>query len=162
MTLAYNQKIVQTYRNDAIRSVLLIDDDYLPYKKLVENKNILSEKLNELGNSDSTDISEYKAKLAELIKLENINDRSNVAKEFVDFFHKNKCICDVESDTEYLDHEKIRKSDLIVLDYYLKPEGSDNREELSLELISQLSNNKHMNIVVVYTNEPVNQVWLKS
>ena len=161
MTLAYNQKIVQTYRNDAIRSVLLIDDDYLPYKKLVENKNILSEKLNELGNSDSTDISEYKAKLAELIKLENINDRSNVAKEFVDFFHKNKCICDVESDTEYLDHEKIRKSDLIVLDYYLKPEGSDNREELSLELISQLSNNKHMNIVVVYTNEPVNQVWLE-
>lgn len=161
MTVAYKEKIVQTYRNDAIRSVLLIDDEYLPYKKLVENKSILSEKLNELGNSDSTDISEYKAKLAELIKLEDPIERSNVAKEFVDFFHKNKCICDVESDTEYLDHEKIRKSDLVVLDYYLKPKNSDNRAELSLELISQLSNSKHMNLVVVYTNEPVNQVWLE-
>lgn len=161
MTVAYNQKIVQAYRNDAIRSVLLIDDEYLPYKKLVESKNILSEKLSELSNFDSIDIVEYKNKLAELIRLDVPIKRSNVAKEFVEFFHENKCICDVESNTESLDHEKIRKSDLVVLDYYLKPEGSDNRAELSLELISNLSDNKHMNVVVVYTNEPVNQVWLE-
>lgn len=161
MTVAYNEKIVQTYRNDAIRSVILIDDEYLPYKKLIENKEVLSEKLKELNDYDSVDIFEYKNKVTELMDLEISSKRSDVAKNFIDFFHSNKCICDVESDTESLDHEKIRKSDLVVLDYYLKPETSDNRAELSLELISQLSNSKHMNLVVVYTNEPVNQVWLE-
>ena len=161
MTIAYNQKIVQTYRNDAIRSVILIDDEYLPYKKLIENKEVLSEKLKELSDYDSGDIFEYKNKVTELMDLEISSKRSDVAKNFIDFFHRNKCICDVESDTESLDHEKIRKSDLVVLDYYLKPETSDNRAGLSLELISQLSDSKHMNLVVVYTNEPVNQVWLE-
>jgi hypothetical protein len=161
MTAAYKEKIVEAFRDNAIRSVLLIDDEYHPYKNLVENNIALAEKFIELNEFSSTDINEYKSKLEELNALNLPIQRSDIAKEFVDFFHKNKQICDVESNTESLDHEKIRKSDLIVLDYYLKSEGSENRAEFSLELIHQLSNSKHMNVVVVYTNEPLKTVWLE-
>lgn len=51
-----------------------------------------------------------------------------------------------------LDRDKVRKSDLIVLDYYLQNTNvTANPAEFSLKLIDELSESKHMNIVVVYT-----------
>ncbi|WP_201512113.1 response regulator receiver domain [Psychrobacter alimentarius] len=161
MTVAYKEKIVETFRNNAIRSVLLIDDEYLPYKDLVENKKVVSEKLGELPEIETQNLSELKIKIDELNKLNRAIERSNVAKDFINFFHQSKLICDVESDTSNLDYEKIRKSDLVVLDYYLKPINQDNRAESSLELAYQLSYSKHMNMVVIYTNELLPSVWLE-
>lgn len=161
MTVAYNKKIVQAFRDNAIRSVLLIDDEYLPYKDLVENKRVISEKLGELPEIETQNLSELKIKIDELNSLNIAVQRSDVAKEFIDFFHHRKLICDVESDTSNLDYEKIRKSDLVVLDYYLKPMHEDNRAESSLKLAHQLSYSKHMNMVVIYTNELLNSVWLE-
>lgn len=161
MTVMYKEKIVKAFRDDAIRSVLLIDDEYIPYKELVTNKKTISEKLNDLRDGDLSDLADLKSKIDELNKINTEVQRSDVAKEFVNFFHNNKLICDVESDTTNLDYEKIRKSDLIVLDYYLKPQLENNRAEASLNLVSQLSSSKHMNMVVIYTNEQLSSVWLE-
>lgn len=161
MTVAYKQKITQAFRDNAIRSVLLIDDEYYPYGNLVEHQSSLLEKISEIKSIDEDDSEKYREKLSELLTSNFDMKRSQIAKEFVNFFHENKRICDVESDTDNLDHERIRKSDLIVLDYYLKSDGQGNRAESSLNLIYDLSNSKHMNIVVVYTGENLNQVWLE-
>jgi hypothetical protein len=161
MTAAYKQKITQAFRDNAIRSVLLIDDEYYPYGNLVEHQSSLLEKLNEIKSIDECDPAECKHKISQLLSSNFDIKRSQVAKKFVNFFHEMKRICDVESDTDNLDHERIRKSDLIVLDYYLKSDGEENRAESSLNLIYDLSNSKHMNTVVVYTGENLNQVWLE-
>ena len=161
MTVAYKQKIVQTFRDKAIRSVLLIDDDYYPYEKLVRSHLSLSEKIDQLKSIQEYESEACKETMQELFCLNSDLKRSQIAKDFVDFFHESKRICDVESDTDNLDEERIRKSDLIILDYYLKETGRENRAESSLNLIYELSNNKHMNIVVVYTGEDLSQVWLE-
>lgn len=169
MTATYKEKIVQAFRDNAIRSVLLIDDEYQPYEAIVKNKASLDEKLAELESSDITDFAKYKEKLSLILaqdkvhiekgKTEDFLRRSKTAQHFVEFFHTQKRICTVESDVNQLEVEKIRKSDLVVLDYYLNPEDKGNEAKSSLKLISELSNNKHMNIVVVYTNEELKRVW---
>ncbi|MEJ6473672.1 response regulator receiver domain [Pseudoalteromonas piscicida] len=161
MTEQYQTKIVKAFRDNAIRSVLLIDDEYHSYQSAINNKKDISEKIQQIqekyADSSSGDVQQ---KLQDLFDITSDIQRSDVASEFVSFFHENKLICDVESNTENLEHEKIRKSDLIVLDYFLKKEG-ENRAEASLKLLHQLSSSKHMNIVVVYTNEPLKKVWLE-
>lgn len=168
MTEAYNKKIVQAFRDNAIRSVLLIDDEYQPYETLVKNRVSLDKNLNDLVNSDITDLIEYKERLANILqgeevhtdnKVEKFLRRSDIAQQFVEFFHSQKRICTVESDVSQLKVEKIRKSDLVILDYHLNPEDKGNEAKSSLKLISDLSSNKHMNIVVVYTNEELESVW---
>lgn len=168
MTAVYKEKIVQAFRDNAIRSVLLIDDEYQPYETLVRNRANLDKKLNDLVNSDITDLIEYKERLANILqdeeihidsRVENFLRRSDTAQRFVEFFHSKKRICTVESDVSQLEVEKIRKSDLVILDYHLNPEEKGNEAQSSLKLISDLSTNKHMNIVVVYTNEELESVW---
>lgn len=168
MTVAYKEKIVQAFRDNAIRSVLLIDDEYQPYETLVKNRVNLDKKLDDLINSDITDLTEYKETLSTLLQDEKVSvgsdtedflKRSNTAQKFIEFFHSQKRICTVESDVSQLEVEKIRKSDLVVLDYHLNPEDKGNEAKSSLKLISDLSSNKHMNIVVVYTNEILDKVW---
>lgn len=168
MTVAYKEKIIQAFRDNAIRSVLLIDDEYQPYENLVKNRANLDKKLNNLVNSDITDLTKYKEILSTLLQDEKVcvgSDtegflkRSNTAQKFIEFFHSQKRICTVESDVSQLEVEKIRKSDLVVLDYHLNPEDKGNEAKSSLKLISDLSSNKHMNIVVVYTNENLDKVW---
>lgn len=168
MTNAYKNKIVEAFRDNSIKSVLLIDDEYQSYEALVENKTTINKKLLELESSSITDLAEYKKSLSRILqedkiqankKTEEFLRRSDIAKKFTEFFHKKKKICTVESDVEKLDVEKIRKSDLVILDYHLNPENEGNEAQSSLKLISDLSNNKHMNIVVVYTNEELTKVW---
>lgn len=168
MTDAYKSKIVEAFRDNSIKSVLLIDDEYQSYEALVENKETISKKLVELETSSITDLEEYKNKLSEILQYDKIQTnhktedflrRSDKAQQFTKFFHSKKKICSVESNVEKLEVEKIRKSDLVVLDYHLNPENKGGEALTSLKLISDLSNNKHMNIVVVYTNEELRGVW---
>lgn len=168
MTNAYKNKIVKAFRDNSIKSVLLIDDEYQSYEALVENKTTINKKLVELESSSITDLAEYKKNLSRILKEDKIQAnekteeflrRSDIAKKFTEFFHEKKKICTVESNVEKLEVEKIRKSDLVVLDYHLNPENKGNEALSSLRLISDLSNNKHMNIVVIYTNEVLVDVW---
>lgn len=161
MTAVYKEKIVQTFRDNAIRSVLLIDDDYLSYERLIEEQSKLLHSLVDMPQPTATTSQTVAGNISSQISDFNASlKQSNRAKEFVNFFHKQKLICDVESELYNLNHEKIRKSDLVVLDYHLVP-GAPTPSESSLQLLSKLSQSKHMNMVVVYTKEKLSDVWLE-
>ena len=166
----YRNKIVEAFRDNAIRSVLLIDDEYLPFENLVASNTSFRDDLKSI--SDDVHPSSTNKELAYQEKLERLRTllekasseqmRAEVAKDFVSFFHEKRLICDVEDRTNNLDKDKVRKSDLIVLDYYLqKPGTTANPAEYSLRLIDELSESKHMNIVVVYTKEELDNVWFE-
>ncbi|MEH6458019.1 MAG: response regulator receiver domain [Cocleimonas sp.] len=163
----YREKIVSAFRDNAIKSVLLIDDHYLPYQGIGQSYISANKELSQLTVElpvDAPDtIEQLKQKLAQIrIIVGGSNSElmsSETAGQFVDFFHTKKLICDVENQTNNLDIDKIRKSDLIVLDYHLKATNEPNPAEHSLNLISELSSSKHMNVVVVFTAEELNDVW---
>tara|TARA_B100001059_G_C17824525_1_gene580524 strand:+ start:1296 stop:3191 length:1896 start_codon:yes stop_codon:yes gene_type:complete len=164
----YKNKIVQAFRDNAIKSVLLIDDEYLPYEGLVNRYVQLNDELKEVfadvvpTDPDAVDKLRDKLKLVrESVSSANTDlMNSETAEKFVNFFHGMQLNCDVENQTDNLDTDKIRKSDLIILDYHLRKNG-DNRAEKSLNLISTLSTSKHMNMIVVYTAEPLVNVWFE-
>lgn len=168
MPQLYKNKIVQAFRDNAIKSVLLIDDEYLPYEGLVNRYVQSSDELKEIfadvAPTDPEAVDKLRDKLKsvrEIVSSANTDlMNSETAKEFVNFFHHRQLVCDVENQTDNLDTDKIRKSDLIILDYHLRKDG-DNRAEKSLNLISALSTSKHMNMVVVYTAEPLVNVWFE-
>ncbi|ELB2093042.1 hypothetical protein QNZ71_002107 [Vibrio parahaemolyticus] len=170
MPVLYKNKIVEAFRDNAIRSVLLIDDEYLPFENLVTSQTSFHDELESISDDVNPTIlnkeDAYQTKLNELRELisqaRSALMRSDVAKDFVNFFHGKQLICDVEDRTDNLDRDKVRKSDLIVLDYYLQnPNASHNPAEYSLRLIDELSESKHMNIVVVYTKEDLDDVWFE-
>lgn len=161
----YKTKIVKAFRDNAIKSVLLIDDEYLPYEGLSEKYSALIQGLKPLA-TPADDIETLKTKLRDILNLagkaENEYLESDRSKKFVEFFHSKQLLCDVEDDTENLDRNKIRKSDLIMLDYHLTKTGPEReRARKSLKLINELSSSKHMNVVVVYTAEPLPNVWFE-
>lgn len=166
MPALYREKIVSAFRDNAIKSVLLIDDHYLPYQGIgqsyINTKNELGELISTPADEQET-IEQLKLKLTAIRNIVNRSSSelmsSETAGQFVDFFHTKKLICDVENQTNNLDIDKIRKSDLIVLDYHLKATTEHNPAEHSLNLISELSRSKHMNVVVVFTAEDLNDVW---
>lgn len=177
MPQAYKQQITKTFRDDAIRSVLLIDDEYHPYTDLAQKQQELIQELQkiapklpegELPPAIPQDAEAAKQALMEAyasveLLRESANliadsfKRTSVAAEFGRFFHEAECICDVEKQTAQLNPEKVRKSDLIILDYCLT--GNDATK--SLQLLRDLSASKHMNLVVIYTNQPLETVWLQ-
>lgn len=166
----YRNKIVKAFRDNAIRSVLLIDDEYLPFENLVASNTSFRHELKSISDDVNPTLPDkekvYQAKLSRLQTLlaqaSSELMRSEVAKDFVSFFHGKQLICDVEDRTDNLDKDKVRKSDLIVLDYYLQtPDVTSNPAEYSLKLIDELSESKHMNIVVVYTKEDLDGVWFE-
>ncbi|WP_348671314.1 response regulator receiver domain [uncultured Idiomarina sp.] len=165
MPQAYRKKIVEAFRDNAVRSVLLIDDQYVPYEEVTEKYFVTLDGLQRTtsnGQGEDSGENNLQNQLSEIKKnIETASAElmsSNIARKFVDFFHRKKLICDVENQTDQLDKDKIRKSDLIILDYHLEQE-SQNPAERSLNLIADLSNSKHMNMVVVYTAEPLDSVW---
>ena len=166
MPALYREKIVSAFRDNAIKSVLLIDDHYLPYQGIgqsyINTKNELGELISAPAEEQET-IEQLKLKLTAIRNIVNRSSSelmsSETAGQFVDFFHTKKLICDVENQTNNLDIDKIRKSDLIVLDYHLKAATEHNPAEHSLNLISELSRSKHMNVVVVFTAEDLKDVW---
>ncbi|CAK2513921.1 putative Response receiver domain-containing protein [Vibrio crassostreae] len=169
MTDKYKEKIVEAFRDNAVKSALLIDDEYLPYELMAEKFIRLINKLNDL--TIEIDVTGSDALFQQQSRLSVIKEANSLAvkeymysqkaQKFVEFFHSKQLICDVENRTDTLDEEKVRKSDLIVLDYHLKAKGEPNPAEYSLNLIEELSRSKHMNMVVVFTREDLKEVWLE-
>ena len=153
----YNKQITSAFRNDAIKSVILIDDDYVPYEDIVRESFSINEKIDTYIDSlDSEEATKEKYKET-LQNLKLSLKQSTLATEVKEYFNKLSIVCDVEKTTKDISAEKIRKSDLIVLDYQL-----DNDDPTqALKLIHELSENSHMNIVVVYTNNDLDKTWLE-
>lgn len=133
MTVAvnYNSLVTQTFCDNAIRSVMMIDDEFLSYPALIEglkSKQVLATKL-----------------------VEN----SSRAAELEKFFQSKNILCDIDNSAEHAQWDKIRKSDLIIIDYQLE----DKSPQKTLEILNDLQTSQHMNLAVVYTNESLEDVW---
>lgn len=133
MTVAvdYNSLVRQTFCDNAIRSVMMIDDEFIPYSTLIKS----------LANRDTIEPS--------------IIQSSQRAAALEAFFQNQKILCDLDDSANHLEVDRIRKSDLLIIDYHLE---SQNPKK-TIEILSGLKNSPHFNLAVVYTNEPLEIVW---
>lgn len=131
-SIAYNDLITKTFRDDAIRSVMMIDDDFVPYDELCQQDFCFSH--------------------LSLSKQKGTEKAASIHR----FFQTKKIMCDVDKGDDHVNVEKIRKSDLVILDYHLEPDDPTK----SMHLLANLSVTEHMNLVVIYTREDLEKVWL--
>ncbi|PRH85455.1 hypothetical protein C5L14_20920 [Labrys okinawensis] len=117
----YGAAVEASFRDRAIRTAVLIDDQFPDYLQI-----------------GTEDVGAFK--------------ETARAKSIYQFIHRRGLICDVlnwrevgEARLELID--KVRKSDLIVLDYKL---DGDNPEP-ALQILRRLANTDHFNMVVLYT-----------
>ncbi|PHR22803.1 MAG: hypothetical protein COA36_17660 [Desulfotalea sp.] len=139
--MTYNDLIFDTYFTNAIHSAIVVDDEFPTYDLLTE----------QIINSGKT------APPAETAKWDYKKSQS-----VYNTFTSRNIPCDIEYDVTSLAKktERLRKSDLVVLDYQLIT-GSDSSKE-ALEVIQQLSQNDHFNIIIVNTNNNnLNSVWIE-
>jgi Response receiver domain len=74
-------------------------------------------------------------------------------------FRQLDMLCDIENMVDEVEADRLRKSDLIVLDYHLIPNSEDNKK--AIQLLRQLAISHHFNTVVVYTAaSEQDDVWL--
>jgi hypothetical protein len=128
----YNDAIVQTFRKNAIHTALLVDDKFPTYKQLCD-----------LYGQDA-----------------NGDYQTELSNALYSTFVKNDIPCDIENDVDKIrnvDLSRLRKSDLIILDYHLEEDDSS----ASIEVIKKLAKSKHFNLVVLYTSEEPSTAWLE-
>lgn len=129
----YNQLITKTFCDNAIRSVMMIDDEFLTY----------SSSINALYNHETLEPSRIEA--------------SRRAAQLESFFQDKKMLCDIDDCIRNVDIDRIRKSDLIIIDYHLE----DNDPKKTLSILHSLRDSQHLNMVVVYTREQLDKVWMQ-
>ena len=125
-----SQLMISAFCERSIRSAVLIDEQFPK----------LSDALAGFQNSDSEN------------SIADKYPEWERAKELYEAFHGQKITCDVENDPGKLGElsEKIRKSDLVVLDLHLQ-DSADATE--SIEVLKSLAANNRFNLVVVYTKD---------
>jgi len=127
---AYEDAIVGTFRVNALRTAHLIDDEFPTYAELAANQDAKTQ---------------YK--------------QWSLAKDLYEHFGAHHMPCDVANTVTDIekDVEKIRKSDLIVLDYNLQL----NDTRMSVGLVRRLARTDHFNTIIVYTHaDDLSAVWL--
>jgi len=128
---AYAAAVKETFEVKPLRTVLMIDDEFPTF-------------------ADLADADEGKKVFAQ-------TDR---ALALYKGFKSRHMVCDVENQIDDVEADRLRKSDLVVLDYNLGPIEGDN--ERSIGIIRRLAGSKHFNTVVVYTADPEqDKVWLE-
>src|SRR5579863_10334599 len=128
----YEKAVKETFETKPLRTVLLIDDEFPTYADLA-------------AGDPGGDEKHFRQK-----------DR---AAALYRSFQQRQMICDVENTVVEVQKDRIRKSDLVVLDYHLGPADGDN--EKALNILRELSDSKHFNTIVVYTQETnLDEVWL--
>ena len=133
----YDDAIVHTLRSGAIRSAILIDDSFPRYVDLAANAGD--------ANAIRTQFKDFDA-----------------AIELYKFLNDQKILCDIENTIDQLDDhfiEKIRKSDLVVLDWNLT-RGDDNDHEKANHVLAGLADSPQFNLVVIYTRQKdLDKIW---
>ncbi|WP_439834684.1 response regulator receiver domain [Aeromonas caviae] len=131
---SYQNLVTETYCDNAIRSVMMVDDDFISYPNLIAL----------LNSKDEVSINKINA--------------SKQAASLVNFFQSKNMLCDIDNGEapDFLEVNRLRKSDLIIIDYHLE----NNSPEKTLSILSKLRESKQMNMVVVYTNEKLDNVFM--
>jgi hypothetical protein len=129
--IQYEDLVHKTFCKNAIRSVMMIDDEFIPYSKLIQS----------LAKGESIPGSTIES--------------SQRAAALESYFQNEKILCDLDDSANHLEVDRIRKSDLLIIDYHLE---SQNPKK-TIEILNGLKNSPHFNLAVVYTNEPPEVVW---
>lgn len=125
----YADAVERSFRDDAIRTAVLIDDQFPDYLQM------------------------------QSARVEDFRDLDR-ARALYGFLHQRGLLCDVQNwrgpkDADLTLLDKIRKSDLIVLDYQL-----GRGPEAALSILRHLAVSAHFNLVVLYTSDPLRTVAL--
>ncbi|WP_180102109.1 response regulator receiver domain [Acinetobacter sp. YH12126] len=133
-TNVYNELIEEAFIKP-IRSVMVIDDEYPTLNSLITNL-----------QTTQDPVGKYKPENLE--RLKNIIEMCHQKKEWVvDVFDGNTPKLDGENHIP----ERLRHSDLVILDYHLN--GSiDHDGGKARSILNKLDNNNHYNLVLVHTN----------
>ncbi len=131
----YKDIVTKTFVERAIRSALLVDDQFPRFDEVIDNSPGFSEKYKE---------SERASQIYKMCRDRDI-------------------LCDVENNLSNIENglivERVRKSDFILLDYHLTADESEISH--SIDLLKRLARSHHFNTVVVYTKHPdLKDVWL--
>lgn len=112
MTIAINYEslVTQTFCDNAIRSVMMIDDEFITYSKLIQA----------LANGNSIPATTLES--------------SKRAAVLESYFQEKKILCDLDDSAGHLDVERIRKSDLLIIDYHLQ----NQNPKKTIEILSGL------------------------
>jgi hypothetical protein len=134
-TTGYEKIVIDTFFHGAVRTALLIDDEFPTLAEF-------------LGDRETT-LAKYK--------------QASRAVRLYKMFKNQHILCDVENDVSRLRSnegiERIRKSDLIVLDFHLR--GEKNPANDCMDIVSKLADTSHFNVVVLLTAaENITDVWL--
>ena len=128
---AYAAAVKETFEVKPLRTVLMIDDEFPTF-------------------ADLANVEEGKKVFAQTAR----------ALALYKGFKSRHMVCDVENEVEDVEADRLRKSDLVVLDYNLGPIEHDN--ERAIAIIRKLAGSKHFNTIVVYTADPEqDKVWLE-
>ncbi|HWV51732.1 response regulator receiver domain [Pseudorhodoplanes sp.] len=131
MSVNYEEAVKSTFIGK-LKSVFLVDDAFPTYSEMFGDR----ANLDKFGEHDR-------------------------ARKLYTAFRGNHLPCDIENTFTSGDlHmvERLRKCDLVVLDFHLDGEGGDNSK--SIEILRKLADSPHFNTVVVYTNADLKEVWL--
>lgn len=127
---AYDAAIINAFGYPSLRTAFVIDDQFPSYPELVRG-----------------------------IDPKKPGIEVERASELYQFFHHHKIPCDIANWAEEFresDIDRIRKTDLIVLDYNL---GADDIEK-SIDIMRRLSESSHFNTVILYTQSiNLDEVW---
>ena len=124
------ETIRKTFIDDAVRTVMLIDNEFPTYADLHST--------DEAGRWET--------------------ERANALYQA---FKKRKLLCDIENNVSNIhdaDFDRIRKSDLIILDFNLQGE---NDSDDSIKLLQGLAKSDHFNLIVLYTKQELPEVWTR-
>jgi hypothetical protein len=133
MSFDYESAVKKTFV-ESLRSVFLVDDSFPTFEDMFEDRKSVEE-----------DYSEFER-----------------ARKLYSAFRGKQLPCDIENsftpgDIEMV--ERLRKCDLVVIDFHLTPGSEDGSR--SIEILRRLADSKHFNTVVVYTNAELEQVWFE-
>jgi len=130
--MSYEGAVEKTFIK-SLKSVFLVDDSFPTFENMFEEEDIEKE----------------------------YPEAQRAKKLYSAFKTKHQLPCDIENtfatgDLEMI--ERLRKCDLIVVDYHL--DRSNNDGSKSIEILRKLSDSPHFNTVIVYTNAELREVWL--
>ena len=142
------QQIIEETYIKPIRSVIAVDDEFPMLDKLLDNP-----------IQDSEDVVLFSWQSQAKQKAENARQ---LAKHMNDW-RARRWIVDVHDGTGMgpksdgkLDIQHLHQSDLVVLDYELRPK---DHGEKSMAILQRLAKNPHFNLVIIYSKNPVIEVF---
>jgi hypothetical protein len=138
---------------DPIRSVLVIDDEFVCLDKMIDYNIALRDETKSASDIRTLMNADYQK--LDLERAKAVIDACRAeGRNWLCDIHDGKMIESDEKEHEIAKH--LHQSDLLILDYNLTGDHTDGTRALSL--IDDLLLNDHFNLVVVYTNSNIDNV----